>query len=87
MSLIIPSNQDVRHALHRRADAFDRKEIRSFATVVITADGHPEADYDLSDMTIDELNRLGHSIVALHNHFAGLLMKLQADEARRKAAH
>lgn len=70
MSLILPEALDSRDALRRRAEEYERKDIRSYALAVITKDGEAKADFDLSDMEPIDVVLLIRALAAAKGYLA-----------------
>ena len=67
-------------ALHMRAEEWERNRLRSFAVVTIDGDLNVNMDFDIKDMTFDELCQLGAGVKEIFKH-------LQTLAAQRAPAH
>ncbi len=67
-------------ALHQRAEQWEQNRLRSFAVVTISGDGEVNMDFELKDMSFDELCMLGAGVKEIFK-------QLQTLAAQRAPAH
>jgi hypothetical protein len=75
---------DSKCQLHARAEQWERNELRSYAIVVIMADGTVNVDFDLNELSPDEIGRCGAGTEALYKQLCA--MQVQAAVKARDAA-